>query len=236
MTTWTKENKKKPHGSKCECKTKGFGVPCENYAMPNGRCWLHGGRIVPPAKGSMRALKHGLYAKGMLEDEKALLPDVKLGTLDDELVMLKLKLRRAYIAQKLWIQQRQQVTENLEAEMDDMVSPRKPVRRLARTIEDLEKVRLGITDFFHIGSIETTRSTMHDQEGNPHTNYSKKFVKKKEDYSQEIRALTKLISHLEMRRKELLTQSEDTLKNLVKGFRDFADLAEQTLPGGGQDG
>ena len=227
---WTEENRKKPRRSRCDLKCRQTGRPCRNWAMPNGRCRMHGGKNVPAPKGSKRALKHGLYSKGVLDDEKELLPHIKLGTLDEEITMLKLKLRRAYIAQKLWLQQRGYVEEQLDGNPEDLVV--EPVRRLVRTQEELELKKLGVSDFFHISSVETSSSKMYDEEGTPHYNYSKKVLKKKDDYSQEIRALSKLIGQLELRRKELLEQDEDTVKNLVKGFRDFAEQAEQTLPGG----
>jgi len=227
---WTEENRKKPRKSRCDLKCRQTGNPCRNWAMPNGRCRMHGGKNVPAPKGSKRALKHGLYSKGVLDDEKELLPHIKLGTLDEEITMLKLKLRRAYIAQKLWLQQKGYVEEQLDGNPEDLVV--EPVRRLVRTQEELELKKLGVSDFFHISSVETSSSKVYDETGTPHYNYSKKVLKKKDDYSQEIRALSKLIGQLELRRKELLEQDEDTVKNLVKGFRDFAEQAEQTLPGG----
>ena len=230
---WTEDNRKKPPRSKCELPSRQTGIPCRNWAMPNGRCRLHGGKNVPPPKGSKRALKHGLYSKGVLKDEEGLLPHIKLGSLDEEISMLKLKLRRAYIAQKLWMEQRGLVEKEIEAEYDSFDNDEEPPkRRLVRTVEELEAKRAGLSNFFPISTVETSRSKVYDQEGNPHYNYSKKILKKKEDYSAEIKSLSRLIAHLEMRRKELLSQSEDTVKNLVKGFRDFAEQAEQTLPGG----
>ena len=227
---WTEENRKKPRKSRCDLKCRQTGNPCRNWAMPNGRCRMHGGKNVPAPKGSKRALKHGLYSKGVLDDEKELLPHIKLGTLDEEITMLKLKLRRAYIAQKLWLQQRGHVEEQLDEDPEDRVV--EPVRGLVRTQEELELKRLGVSDFFHISSVETSSSKVHDLAGTPHYNYSKKVLKKRDDYSQEIRALSKLIGQLELRRKDLLEQDGDTIKNLVKEFREFAAQAEQTLPGG----
>lgn len=200
MTTWTENNRKKPRKSRCGAKASSTGLPCRKYAMPNGRCRLHGGKSIPAPKGHKRALKHGLYVKGLLEEEKELLPLIKLGSLDEEIQMLKLKLRRAFYAQRLWLEQRGR-------------------------IDEANKLRLE--------SIETNESTTYDKDGNPHQNVSIKTLKKKEDYSLEIRSLSKLISQLEIRRKELLEQGQDGIKSLVKSFREFADDAEETLPGGG---
>jgi len=224
---WTEDNRKKPRASRCELSCRQTGKPCRNFAMPNGRCRLHGGKNVPAPKGHQRALKHGLYVKGLLKEEKKLIPYVKLGTVDEEITMLKIKLRRAYIAQKIWIQQREVVEQELtDADPGDLPKPKRT--KLVRSIEELEARK----NPFHISSIEIIKSVVHDELGFPHTNFTKKTLKKKEDYSAEIKSLSRLISNLEMKRKELLDQSEDTVKNLVKEFRDFASQAEQTLPGG----
>jgi len=227
---WSEENRKKPRASRCDLPSRQTGKPCKNWAMPNGRCRLHGGKNVPPPKGSKRALKHGLYAKGILKDEEGLLPQDKLGSLDEELNMLRLKLRRAYIAQRMWMEQRGHIQEQIDIEPDDLVV--KPPSRLVRSLEELEAKKLGVDDFFFVSTVENTKTKMHDEAGVAHYNYSKKVLKKKEDYSAEIKSLSRLIAHLEMRRKDLSDQSEDTIKNLVKEFRDFASQAEQTLPGG----
>jgi hypothetical protein len=46
------ENMKKmsvtPHASKCGARTRPSGTPCRNWAMPNGRCRLHGGKSTGP--------------------------------------------------------------------------------------------------------------------------------------------------------------------------------------------
>lgn len=47
----------------CGAKTRS-GSPCKKFAMPNGRCMLHGGKTPtkhPNYNGHMNALKHGKY-------------------------------------------------------------------------------------------------------------------------------------------------------------------------------
>ena len=181
-------------------------------------------------------MKHGLYVKGVLDDEKELIPHIKLGSVDEEITMLKLKLRRAYIAQKLWLEQRGLVEKQMEQvnDSDDLCTER-PRRRLVRSVKELEAKRQGKSAFFFISTVDETHSKVHDQEGNVHYNYSKKVLKKRQDYTSEIKSLSRLISHLEMKRKELLEQSGDVIRSLVQGFRDFADKAVGTLPGGQDD-
>lgn len=61
---------KEPHAIKnrkrCGAKTRS-GKPCKSWAMPNGRCRMHGGKSTgaPPEKlkGKQNAMKHGLFAK-----------------------------------------------------------------------------------------------------------------------------------------------------------------------------
>lgn len=56
MTKQVKKIKKKP--KKCGAKTRSGGV-CQKWAMPNGRCRLHGGLSTGPKKGTKNALTTG---------------------------------------------------------------------------------------------------------------------------------------------------------------------------------
>ena len=47
---------------KCGARCKGTGKPCQQPAMPNGRCKLHGGKSPGPPKGNRNAWKHGRYS------------------------------------------------------------------------------------------------------------------------------------------------------------------------------
>ena len=60
--------------------------------MPNGRCRLHGGKT---PKGQQNALKHGIYSAGLSEEERALFIEMPVGTVDHELHMARIQLRRA---------------------------------------------------------------------------------------------------------------------------------------------
>src|SRR5690625_5197339 len=66
-----KPNVKKNKGERCGAKTRS-GTSCKNYAMPNGRCRLHGGKSTgaPPEKmkKNSNARTHCLFAK-YLPDE-----------------------------------------------------------------------------------------------------------------------------------------------------------------------
>jgi len=226
MTTWTKDNRKKPKGSRCGYVSRSTGKPCQNYAMPNGRCRLHGGKAVPAPKGHKRALKHGLYTPGLLTGEKELVHLFlkSLGSIDEELVMVKIKLRRAWKAQRMWEEANQ--LDDVEIANEVEMSGDKHRRKLTRSLGS-EK-----TNHYRLESVERTNALVYDQEGEPHINRKVKTVKKREDYSREIKTLTKLVGQLELRRKELLESEGLGKEDLVKQFRDYANGAVETLPGG----
>lgn len=65
---------------KCGARSKRTGKPCQQPAMANGRCRLHGGKSTGAPKGNQNALKHGFYTKRAIELRKrtrALLKETK---------------------------------------------------------------------------------------------------------------------------------------------------------------
>lgn len=81
----------------CGARTRS-GKPCKNKAMQNGRCAKHGGKSTGPPKGSRNALKHGIYATGLRDDEKEIWHEVDVESVDDEVRLIKIQIRRAFIA------------------------------------------------------------------------------------------------------------------------------------------
>lgn len=80
----------------CGAKTR-TGAPCKNTAvMPNGRCRMHGGKNkpIPAPTENTYAVKHGFYCNALQPDEKKLWERVQLGTVDDEIRLMKVKLFR----------------------------------------------------------------------------------------------------------------------------------------------
>jgi len=57
---------------RCGAHARQAGRPCRNWAMPNGRCRMHGGKSPGPPKGSQNALKHGNHAAATVERRRAL--------------------------------------------------------------------------------------------------------------------------------------------------------------------
>lgn len=87
---------------KCGAKTRSGGT-CKRWAMPNGRCKLHGGMSTGPGKANKNALVHGAYSARFLPGEEARFRPL-IGTLEDELTILRAQMDRALEAQMKQIQ------------------------------------------------------------------------------------------------------------------------------------
>lgn len=53
--------------TRCGARTRS-GVPCPSFAMPNGRCRMHGGKSAGPPRGSQNALKHGYFTADAISE------------------------------------------------------------------------------------------------------------------------------------------------------------------------
>jgi len=84
----------------CGAKTRAGGV-CEQPPKPNGRCRYHGGLSTGPKNPNTarNALKHGIYATRFTDEEIALAQGLQLGTVDEELRLMRVRLRRALEAE-----------------------------------------------------------------------------------------------------------------------------------------
>lgn len=91
---------------RCNANSKRTGEPCGS--LPGhvcekcGVCRWHGCNCKRPGgapKGNKNATTHGIYAVGMRDDEKEIWHEIPLGTLDDEIKLARLQLRRAFEAQ-----------------------------------------------------------------------------------------------------------------------------------------
>lgn len=80
----------------CGAKTKS-GKPCQSSPIGGKRrCRLHGGAT---PRGTHRGerngnYRHGIYSRKLSEEEQALMPTIPVGTLDDEIRLARLMLRR----------------------------------------------------------------------------------------------------------------------------------------------
>lgn len=85
---------------KCGAKTRAGGR-CRKPKMPNGRCRLHGGMSTGPKVPNTRrnAFKLGLYCKNLLPGELAMYRAIKLGNIDDEIRLNRVRLNRVLAAE-----------------------------------------------------------------------------------------------------------------------------------------
>lgn len=81
----------------CGAKTRS-GAPCKGYPMANGRCRMHGGKSTgardAARPGNTNATKHGFYSDALQPDEFILWQRVEIGSLDDEIRLMRVKLHR----------------------------------------------------------------------------------------------------------------------------------------------
>lgn len=131
------------------------GTPCRAMAMPNGRCRLHGGKNTGAPKDNKNSLKHGIYAKAMTEEELSIVDEMTLGSVDNELKVCRIRLRRALLAEVE--NQEMEVVERLERpailggvpDYEEMIKELKFIKRdyspiidrLVARIESLERTR-----------------------------------------------------------------------------------------------
>lgn len=80
----------------CGAKTRS-GSRCKRAPMPNGRCKLHGGATPPTNRNA--AKPGSIYSKFLTEEEQALEGDLELGSVDAELRLMRIRLRRALAAE-----------------------------------------------------------------------------------------------------------------------------------------
>lgn len=150
--------------AECGAKTRS-GQPCKAPAMPNGRCRRHGGASTGAPKGNQNARKHGIYSDTLTADEQGLWDEIGIGTLDDDIKIAKLQLRRALIAQA-----KAEAGDGLDLDLESInirgtdpveegETPREPgqpsttIQRRRRGYEDIINRLLG-----RIGDLESKRA------------------------------------------------------------------------------
>ena len=89
-----------PEPARCGAKTRSGGA-CRAWAMPNGRCKMHGGTNTGAPKGNKNALKTGehetIFADALEDDELALFRRVdvdRLSQVDEQIRLTVIRMRR----------------------------------------------------------------------------------------------------------------------------------------------
>ena len=138
----------------CGAKTRS-GQPCQNRAMSNGRCRMHGGKATETHAGNQNARKHGIYSSYLTYEEKDAWHSLELGKVDDELRRTRIRLIRALARENEFgntLELESEKTEPLEIEGNDTGLTRTTrtskvrdyaslIDRLTARIESLERTR-----------------------------------------------------------------------------------------------
>ena len=144
----------------CGAKTRAGGS-CKRAPMPNGRCHKHGGASTGPKtpNTAANALKHGIYAAHFTDEELAVHQELKLGNVDEELRLMRLRLRRALAAEH---------QANGEVELEEVIE-RDIDSKIGARSETKSRVRdyVGIIDktMARIESLERTRLILRSELG-----------------------------------------------------------------------
>src|SRR5699024_407247 len=150
----------------CGAKTRS-GQPCKNKRMPNGRCRMHGGKSTgAPAKNKNAAKPGGLYSKFLTDEEKKISEQIKLGQVDEELRLTRIRLMRAMERENEFantLEDDQEKREPVEIDGEavpnaEKVTVKRKVRdcgalidRLPPRIESLEKTRAQLVEIERAG-------------------------------------------------------------------------------------
>lgn len=85
----------------CGAKTR-KGGKCQNAAMANGRCRLHGGKSTGAPAGNTNAAKAGaIYSKFMTPEELEIAEQVELDSLEQEIKVYRVRLYRLMQAEQM---------------------------------------------------------------------------------------------------------------------------------------
>jgi len=198
---------------KCNATAKSTGLPCTSWAMDNGRCHLHGGANHIPDRPDKPNYKHGIYIDAILDNETELYKQIKndINSFDEEIMITKLKLRRAYIAQHVW-------EEGVEDDAEN--SPRTGSPKM--TVEPIMPP----------ASVERDIGVSMNDEGRERKVNKLKVTRRARDFSDEIHVLTLDIIKLVRAKAELqlLTRGADFKEQLAKDLRNFSMFAGASIP------
>lgn len=191
---------------------------CRVPALGNGRCKLHGGLSYPkdPWDVIHRRRPHtmcGLYSSYFSDEEADVYGSLKIGTLEDEIRLLRINLRRAIERQRDWEERQRDASDAIEA--DERTAVPEPMAPMAQ--------------HFEIEEISRER-----KDGDPKSSQTtSKVTRRKKDYTKEIQSLTRLIAELEAINSNMKKGMLDdgTVSRLASDLRDFEDAAVRKTPG-----
>jgi hypothetical protein len=141
---------------------------------------LHGGRSLGAQAGNQHGLRHGIYADALTESEHTIYDDVLVGDLVHEIKITKLRLRRAFIAERkqhellanedpkirgeaLILESTDTTSEPVAAENDKPASSRIVNSRVVRKATDFSEIINRLIN--QLVKLEGQRSLMQSGEG-----------------------------------------------------------------------
>jgi len=189
---------------------------CQAPPMPNGRCKQHGG--FNTGRGPRRAKNgpaNGLYSMYLNVDEANLYDQLKIGTLEQEIKLLRIQLMRALAAQHNWDISQEALKQAIENEDGSIRTPTEIYRAM------------------EIEVYETKRQEGIDNRGQPVDQTEKRVTHRKNDFKGEIRSLASLIAKLEREHHELMKSDipdSERIMQIAQDLRAFTKAAQSTVP------
>lgn len=148
----------------CGAKTRS-GDPCKRHAIPGGnRCKLHGGGASKANKKNTHAAKPGsIYSKFLTDEENDVLNVIQLGQVDEELRLMRIRLRRALDRENEFgntLELDSEKTEPIEVDGVALVVDGVPIQKITRTtkVRDYSATIDRVTG--RIESLERTRAEL----------------------------------------------------------------------------
>jgi len=213
---WTRWNEK---GLQLCGKPLKNGNRCRGKAFGNGRCRIHGGLQCPGVKDVPYKpdwiLTAGLYSDRIGADELDVYQTLKCGSLEQELRLLRVQLRRALKAQDEWERAQLELGAKVEG-ADGMIVPE------------------GLLRHYYTEAYEHEQKDGVDNHGDPVTEDKRKVVRRRNDYKAEIKTLLNLISSVEAVHHAIIKDDladGDAVERLARDLRKFARDAVGTMPG-----
>lgn len=205
----------KTEKQRCGAKAKGTGKPCRQWPVKGKtRCRFHGGLSTGPRDCShlkLNSRAHGVYSKNLSDEEKAMLPTVKVGDLENEIRLLRIMLLRAVKAETERIETREMVNRELDRLFKDG----------SVSVEALKQLPLCL---------------FMDDKAFKHRNLEKvrkRLMWRHTSFLERILPLARAIGKLEHQRMEMMRESAPgTIEEIAVLFREFAEDANKTVGNG----
>jgi len=189
---------------------------CQAQPMDNGRCELHGGFNSDCGKRNPKlGPADGLYSKFLNIEEANIYGLLKIGTLEQELKLLRIQLMRAINAQHNWEISQEKLQDALKTE-----------EGTSRTPDEVFRI-------LEIEAYELKRQEGVDNRGQPVDQVEKKVTHRKNDFKAEMRSLITLISKLEGQHHELMKSDipdSEKIAQIADDLRRFAAAAQGSIP------